>query len=86
MTRSIDAFGQARALTMLAELAPQNIHVSHFVIDGGIGRAGDARGADRGEDGMLHADEIAKTYLHVHRQHRSSWTWEVELRPWREHV
>ena len=23
-------------------------------------------------------------YLHAHRQHRSAWTWEVELRPWLE--
>ena len=24
------------------------------------------------------------TYLHIHRQNRSAWTWEVELRPWVE--
>ena len=28
--------------------------------------------------------EIAKSYLNVHRQHRSAWTWEVEMRPWVE--
>ena len=72
------------AQSLARELAPKNIHVAHFVIDGGIGRDGDPRGADRGEDGLLHPDEIAKTYLHVHQQHRSSWTWEVELRPWLE--
>ena len=72
------------AQSMARELAPQNIHVAHFVIDGGIGDGNDPRSAGRGEDGMLHPDEIAKTYLHVHRQHRSAWTWEVELRPWVE--
>ena len=66
-------------------MQPQNIHVAHFVIDGGILQgAGDTRAADRGEDAMLLPDEIAKDYLHVHHQHRSSWTWEIELRPWLE--
>ena len=37
-----------------------------------------------GSDGTLDPDAIAETYLHVHRQHRSAWTWEVELRPWAE--
>jgi len=32
----------------------------------------------------LEPDAIAETYLHIHRQHRSAWTWEVELRPWVE--
>ena len=72
------------AQSMARELAPKNIHVAHFVIDGGIRQPNDARAADRGEDGMLLPDEIAKTYLHVYRQHRSAWTWEVELRPWVE--
>jgi len=72
------------AQSMARELAPQNIHVAHFVIDGGIGDAGDPRASGRGNDGMLHPDEIAKSYFHVHRQHRSAWTWEVELRPWVE--
>ena len=72
------------AQSMARELAPKNIHVAHFVIDGGIGRAGDSRGAGRGPDSMLDPDAIASTYLAVHRQHRSAWTWEVELRPWVE--
>jgi NAD(P)-dependent dehydrogenase (short-subunit alcohol dehydrogenase family) len=64
------------AQSMARELQPKNIHVGHFVIDGGIGRAeGDTK---------LDPDAIAQTYLHVHRQHRSAWTWEVELRPWVE--
>jgi NAD(P)-dependent dehydrogenase (short-subunit alcohol dehydrogenase family) len=73
------------AQSMARELAPKGIHVAHFVIDGGIAQGqGDARAKERGPDGMLLPDEIAKTYLHVHRQHRSAWTWEVELRPWVE--
>jgi NAD(P)-dependent dehydrogenase (short-subunit alcohol dehydrogenase family) len=72
------------AQSMARELAPQNIHVAHTVIDGGIGRAGDPRGNAMGPDALLDPDAIAKTYLHLHRQHRSAWTWEVELRPWVE--
>jgi NAD(P)-dependent dehydrogenase (short-subunit alcohol dehydrogenase family) len=72
------------AQSMARELAPKNIHVAHFVIDGGIRRADDPRGPERGADGMLEPDAIASNYLHVHRQQRSAWTWEIELRPWTE--
>ncbi len=73
------------AQSLARELQPQNVHVAHFVIDGGIAKAGvDARAADRGEDGMLHPDRIAEAYLNIHRQHRSAWSWEIELRPWLE--
>lgn len=73
------------AQSMARELAPHNIHVAHFPIDGGI-RQGtdDPRAPNRGEDGLLDPDAIAATYLHVHRQHRSAWSWEIELRPWSE--
>jgi len=73
------------AQSMARELAPKGIHVAHFVIDGGIAKgANDPRAAERGADGVLQPDEIAKNYLHLYRQHRSAWTWEVELRPWVE--
>ncbi len=72
------------AQSMARELAPQNIHVAHFVIDGGIGDENDDRAAGRGPDALLHPDAIARNYLNIHRQHRSAWTWEVELRPWVE--
>ena len=66
--------------SMARELHPKNIHVGHFVIDGGITQAG--RESDN--DALLEPDAIAESYLQVHRQHRSSWTWEIELRPWVE--
>ena len=71
------------AQSMARELAPKGIHVAHFVIDGGIRQPGDAR-SDRVPDGFLDPDAIAQTYLQVHDQPRSAWTWEVELRPWTE--
>ncbi len=69
------------AQSMARELAPRNIHVAHFVIDGGIRKPG---GRDDGDDAMLDPDAIARSYLDVHRQQRSAWTWEMELRPWVE--
>jgi len=64
------------AQSMARELAPKGIHVAHFVIDGGIGKDS--------ENTKLDPDQIARNYLHVYRQHRSAWTWEIELRPWLE--
>ena len=73
------------AQSMARELAPRNIHVAHFPIDGGIRQGPDDPRIDRaGEDGLLDPDAIAETYLHVHRQNRTAWSWEVELRPWSE--
>jgi NAD(P)-dependent dehydrogenase (short-subunit alcohol dehydrogenase family) len=72
------------AQSMARELAPKGVHVAHFVIDGGIRQPSDPRAAERGPDGLLDPDAIAQTYLQVHDQPRSAWTWEVELRPWTE--
>ncbi len=74
------------AQSLARELQPQNIHVGHFVIDGGIALLDgeDERAAARDADGLLNPDAIAQTYLQIHRQHRSAWTWEIELRPWVE--
>jgi hypothetical protein len=33
---------------------------------------------------MADPDHIAETYLHLHRQHRSTWAFEIALRPWKE--
>lgn len=70
------------AQSMARELQPRNVHVAHFVIDGGIARPGRSGGGQ--PDDLLDADEIARNYLHVHRQQRTAWTFEVELRPWVE--
>ena len=78
------------AQSLAREFGPKNIHVAHFVIDGGIERAGGTsneemrRAPARGQDGMLRPDAIAETYLAVYRQHRSAWAFEVDLRPWVE--
>ena len=71
------------AQSMARELAPQGIHVAHFVIDGGIRSARRAEPADK-PDSLLDPDAIAQSYLHILRQPRSAWTQEIELRPWVE--
>ncbi len=71
------------AQSMARELAPQGIHVAHFVIDGSIASDRRQMPADK-PDSMLDPDAIADTYLHVAAQPRSAWTWEVELRPFVE--
>ena len=73
--------GLAQALAR--ELHPQNIHIGHFVIDGGI-KSDRVDRQDDGTDRMLDPDAIAEAYLQFHKQHRSAWGWEVELRPWGE--
>ena len=36
------------------------------------------------DDNMADPERIAETYLHLHRQHRSTWTFEAVMRPWVE--
>jgi NAD(P)-dependent dehydrogenase (short-subunit alcohol dehydrogenase family) len=72
------------AQSMAREFQPQGLHIAHFVIDGGIA-SGLSKSDETGTpDRWLDPDAIARTYLDVHRQHRSAWTSEVELRPWVE--
>jgi len=71
------------AQSMARELAPQNIHVAHVVIDGGISSVERPTPADK-PDSLLHPDAIAQSYVQLLKQQRSAWTWEIELRPWVE--
>jgi NAD(P)-dependent dehydrogenase (short-subunit alcohol dehydrogenase family) len=71
------------AQSMARELAPLGVHVAHVVIDGGI--RSQARPVPAGKpDSLLAPEAIAETYLHLVRQPRSSWSWEIEVRPWVE--
>jgi NAD(P)-dependent dehydrogenase (short-subunit alcohol dehydrogenase family) len=69
------------AQSIARELAPKGIHVAHIVIDGGIASSYAKSAEERASDRYLDPDAIAREYLHLHRQHRSAWTWELELRP-----
>ena len=71
------------AQSMARELSPKGIHVAHFVIDGGIRSAARPVPGDT-PDSLLDPDAIAETYWATMQQHRSAWSWEVEVRPWVE--
>ena len=71
------------AQSMARELSPQGIHVAHVVVDGGIRSARRPDAADH-PDATLDPDAIAASYLFLLTQPRSSWTWEIEVRPWVE--
>ncbi len=76
---------RALAQSMARELGPQGIHVAHVIIDGGISSPRyEEMAADLGPDALLKPEAIADTYLALHRQHRSAWTHELQLRPWVE--
>lgn len=62
------------AQSLARELHPQNIHIGHFVIDGGIGKE------PVGNYQMIHPDEIAKQYLNFYLQDKKAWSWEIEIR------
>lgn len=77
------------AQSIAREFGPQNIHIGHVVVDGGIegerllSRMPQLR-EQRGPDGMLHPDAIAEAYWFLHHQQRSAWTLELDVRPWAE--
>ena len=80
---------RALAQSMARELGPQGIHVGHVVIDGAIDTAFiadnfPARYALKAEGGILDPEAIAENYWQLHRQPRSAWTHELDLRPWME--
>ncbi len=74
------------AQSLARELHPKGIHIGHFVIDGGIRNTARPERIDAADnpDSMLDPDAIAMSYWHFLQQDRSSWAWEIELRPWVE--
>jgi NAD(P)-dependent dehydrogenase (short-subunit alcohol dehydrogenase family) len=78
------------AQSMARELMPQGIHVANVPIDAAIGWTQEdgtrchRRAGTTVDDNMADPDHIAETYLQLHHQHRSTWAFEVVLRPWLE--
>ena len=80
---------RALAQSMARELGPEGIHVAHVVIDGGIDTPFirenfPERYALKDKAGILDPEAIAENYWQLHRQPRSAWTHELDLRPWME--
>ncbi len=85
---AVGKFGlRALAQSMARELGPQGIHVAHFAIEGGIDNALSRQWAPdevQLEDGLIATEALAELYFQTHVQPRNCWTFEVDLRPWRE--
>lgn len=80
---------RALAQSMARELGPKGVHVAHVVIDGAIDMPRIHKllpdlAASKPKDGILAPEDIAQSYLALHRQPRSAWTFELDLRPWAE--
>src|SRR5229473_1109413 len=79
---------RALAQSMARELGPENIHVAHVVIDGAIDtewiKANFPDRYNSGPDGILNPDHLAEVYWQLHQQPRSAWTFEMDIRPWKE--
>ena len=80
---------RALAQSLARELGPKGVHVAHIVIDGAIdgafirGLLPDAAEKLAREE-ILSPDEIARNYVWLHNQKRGAWTFEMDLRPWKE--
>ncbi len=76
---AVPKFGlRALAQSMARELGPKGLHVAHVILDGVIGPEGAAAA------NHLEPTDIAESYHALHRQARSAWTHEIDLRPDRE--
>ena len=82
------AFGPAKfamrglAQSLARDLGPKGIHVAWINVDGGIDVPG--RSPSPNKEDLLAPDAIADTYWHLAHQHRSAWTMELEVRPFKE--
>lgn len=80
---------RAVAQSMARELGPQGVHVAHVIVDGAIdgvftrSNLGDVEGL-LAADKILKPDEIARNFVWLHKQQKSAWTHELDLRPWTE--
>ncbi len=80
---------RALAQSMARELGPKNIHVAHTIIDGAIDSNFIRENLPevdkkREEDALLNPEHIAQSYVMLHKQPRTAWTHELDLRPWKE--
>jgi len=85
---------RAVAQSMARELGPKNIHVAHLIIDAGVdtafvrerikARGGDEALAKLQPDQLMDPESVANAYWNLHTQTRDGWTFELDLRPYRE--
>ena len=83
---AVGKFGlRALSQSLARELGPRGVHVAHVIIDGQIRSERYAQlEKERPADAFLDPAAIAEAYYQLHRQPRSAWTQELDLRPWVE--
>jgi NAD(P)-dependent dehydrogenase (short-subunit alcohol dehydrogenase family) len=73
------------AQSMAREFGPKGVHVAHIVLDGPILTPMNHDVVEeRGVEGLMDPDAIADTILQIHRQPKTTWTHELDLRPFVE--
>lgn len=71
--------------SMARELGPRGIHVAHIIIDGQIDTPRVRKMfTGREDDTFLNPDQIAENYWHLVNQDKTTWTLELDLRPYVE--
>jgi NAD(P)-dependent dehydrogenase (short-subunit alcohol dehydrogenase family) len=84
------ASGKAAQRSVAQSLAraygPEKIHVSYIVLDGIVlsERTKAWKPADKGDDFFIHSDDIADAVWNLCNQPESTWTFELDLRPFGE--
>lgn len=80
---AVGKFGlRALSQSLAREVGPRGIHVVHSILDGQIDTPSiRKRQPERETHTLLSPDAIAQTYLALHRQDRTAWTQELDLRP-----
>ena len=84
---AVGKFGlRALGQSLAREFGAQGIHVAHIIIDGQIDnpRTKARNPPERADDTYLSAEAIAENYWQLHVQHRTTWTLELDLRPYGE--
>jgi len=83
---AVGKFGlRALAQSLAREVGPKGIHVAHTVIDGQIDTPKNlSQFPQRERDSFLSSDAIAEEYWRLHTQDRTTWTLELDLRPYAE--
>jgi len=75
------------------ELGPQGIHVAHVNIDGMVNAPEtlgklmpelfqEAVASKQPTEEIIEPDAVADTYYMLHKQPRSAWTFDMDIRPW----
>ncbi|KOS41293.1 hypothetical protein ACN38_g7846 [Penicillium nordicum] len=75
---------RALAQSLAREFGPQGLHVSHTIIDGVIDIPRTKAWVFEHEDAKLSPDAIADSYWYLHTQPRTTFAFELDLRPYIE--